>query len=218
MPMQDMDSKRQYTKYKRHVNDSSERIQAETINTIQKDTAEAQVDRSIIKDTAFQERVYTIFNNNLFVNAMFIDPIDNGNYIQMLNSNNIELNGKLHNVTLDDSTQNGRLQSCHIASVHGEEIGINDFFLVANQEVPTGAKLKYYLRLSSGQMYEIMPNELKTPLHFPENIKFGLNLVVMFEPNALNESPILNDYALLYWDEQVEKNLGLINPDLQRFP
>ena len=78
MAIQEMDSTRKYTKYKRHANEASERIQAETINTIQKDTQEAQIDRILIKDTAFQERVYTIFNNNLYVNAMFMTHMKTG--------------------------------------------------------------------------------------------------------------------------------------------
>jgi hypothetical protein len=218
MAIQDMDSTRKYTKYKRHTNEASERIQAETINTIQKDTQEAQVDRNIIKDVAFQERVYTIFNNNLYVNAMFVDPYENGNYIQMLHSKNIKLDEKLYNISLDDKNTEGYIQSCHIASVHGDEIGINDFFLVTNQYIPVGASIEYYLQLNNGQRYQIKENSLKTPLHFTENITYGINLVTVLKPNALGESPIINDYALLYWDEQVEKNLGLINPDLQRFP
>lgn len=218
MAIQEMDSTRKYTKYKRHTNDASERIQAETINTIQKDTQEAQIDRNFIKDTAFQERVYTIFNNNLYVNAMFVDPYENGNYIQMLHSKNVKLDEKLFNVTLEDKESEGHVQSCRIVSVHGNDIGINDFFLVTNQYIPVGASLEFYLQLENGQRYQIKENVLKTPLHFSENIINGINLVTVFKPNALGESPIINSYALLYWDEQVEKNLGLINPDLQRFP
>lgn len=218
MAIQEMDSTRKYTKYKRHTNESSERIQAETINTIQKDTQAAQIDRNIIKDTAFEERVYTIFNNNLYVNAMFVDPYENGNYIQMLHSKNVKLNESLFNISLDNKETEGFVQSCHIASVHGDEIGINDFFLVTNQQIPVGASIEYYLQLNNGQRYQIKENSLKTPLHFTNNITYGINLITVLKPNALGESPVVNDYALLYWDEQVEKNLGLINPDLQRFP
>ena len=218
MAIQEMDSTRKYTKYKRHANEASERIQAETINTIQKDTQEAQIDRILIKDTAFQERVYTIFNNNLYVNAMFMDPYENGNYIQMLYSKNIKLDEKIYNISLEDKDKEGHVQSCLIMSVHGDEVGINDFFLVTNQYVPIGASLEFYIQLNNGQRYQIKENALKTPLHFTENIIHGINLVAVFKPNAMGESPVVNSYALLYWDEQVEKNLGLINPDLQRFP
>ena len=64
MPLQDYDKNRQYTKYKRHVNESHERVNAKTINTIQKDINTQQQETNAIKDTAFEERVYTIFNNN----------------------------------------------------------------------------------------------------------------------------------------------------------
>lgn len=218
MAMQDMDANRRYTKYKRHVDESNERIQAETVNTIQSDIETSQVDSNEIKDTAFEERVYTIFNNNLFVNAMFMDKYSNGNFIEMGNSVNIILDGKYHNVSLKNVDEEGSVFSTHIASVYGDDIEINDFFLITNQYVPVGASLRFYLQNAQGQRFEINPNVLKTPLHFVNNITGGLNVVAVFKANALGETPHLNGYALLYWDAQVEKNLGLVNPDLQRFP
>lgn len=218
MAIQDMDNKRRYTQYKRHVNESHERINADTVNTIQKDIQYAQEDRHIIKDQAFQERIYTIFNNNLFVNAMFIDPVENGNYINMLHSSNIKLDGELYRVSLDKKDTPGIMLGRSIHSAYGEEIGLNDFFLITNEYVPTGSSIKYYLVMHNGEKHEITPNVLKTPLHLAESIRYGFTLEADIKPNALNESPVINDYAVLYWDEQVEKNLGLINPDLQRFP
>lgn len=218
MAIQDMDNTRRYTKFKRHVNESHERVNADTVNRIQRDIQEGQEERNIIKDAAFQERICTIFNNNLYANAMFIDPIENGNYINMLHSENIALDGERYRCSLDDTKKKGILQSKVIYSIYGEEIGLNDFFLITSEYVPTGASIKYYLILHNGQKHEITPNVLKRPLHLHENIQYGFALEAQVSPNALGESPVINDYAILYWDAQVEKNLGLINPDLQRFP
>ena len=70
----------------------------------------------------------------------------------------------------------------------------------------------------NGERYPISANALKTPLHLSSNIKYGFSLVAELTKNALGESPIINGYAILYWDAQVEKNYGMTNPDLQRFP
>ncbi len=216
MAINEMDTTRRYTKYKRHVNDSTERIDAKDVNQIQKDINEHQEDTNIIKDEAFQERVYTIFENNLYTNAMFLDVYENGEYIDKVNSNNYVLDSKFKNVSLEEDT--GTITSIRIHSVHGEEVELNDFFLITNEYVPTGASIKYYLKLMNGERYPISANALKTPLHLSSNIQYGFSLVAELTKNALGESPIINGYAILYWDAQVEKNYGITNPDLQRFP
>lgn len=218
MAMNEMDTTRRYTKYKRHVNDSTERIDAQDVNQIQENINEHQEDTNIIKDTAFQERVYTIFENNLYTNAMFLDVYENGQYINKVDSSNYILDSKLNNVYIDKDHDAGTVTSIRVHSVHGEEIELNDFFLVTNQYVPTGASIKYYLKLMNGESYPISANALKTPLHLSSNIKYGFSLVAQLTKNALGESPIINGYAILYWDAQVEKNYGMTNPDLQRFP
>lgn len=218
MAMNEMDTTRRYTKYKRHVNDSTERIDAQDVNQIQENINEHQEDTNIIKDTAFQERVYTIFENNLYTNAMFLDVYENGQYINKVDSSNHVLDSKLNNIYLDKDHDTGTITSIRIHSVHGEEIELNDFFLVTNQYIPTGASIKYYLKLMNGESYPISANALKTPLHLSSNIKYGFSLVAQLTKNALGESPIINGYAILYWDAQVEKNYGMTNPDLQRFP
>ena len=218
MAMNEMDTTRRYTKYKRHVNDSTERIDAQDVNQIQENINEHQEDTNIIKDTAFQERVYTIFENNLYTNAMFLDVYENGQYINKVDSSNYVLDSKLNNIYLDKDHDTGTVTSIRVHSVHGEEIELNDFFLVTNQYVPTGASIKYYLKLMNGESYPISANALKTPLHLSNNIKYGFSLVAQLTKNALGESPIINGYAILYWDAQVEKDYGMTNPDLQRFP
>lgn len=218
MAMNEMDTTRRYTKYKRHVNDSTERIDAKDVNQIQQNINEHQEDTNIIKDEAFQERVYTIFENNLYTNAMFLDVYENGEYIDKVNSSNYLLNSKLKNIFAELDSSSATITSVRIHSVHGEEIELNDFFLITNQYVPVGASIKYYLKLMNGERYPISANALKTPLHLSSNIQYGFSLVAELTKNALGESPIINGYAILYWDAQVEKDYGLINPDLQRFP
>ena len=218
MPLQDYDKTRQYTKYKRHVNDSNEKINAGTVNKIQSDINEQQHETNLVKDTAFEERVYTIFNNNLYVNAMFVDYYKQGQYLNLNESDNVEINFEKTQLSLKAGSKSGTAISSKIYSVHGSDVEMNDFFLITNQDVPVGAEIKYYLETNKGERWPILANALKLPLHLTENIKNGFKVVAELKSNSLGESPLLNGYAVLYWDAKVEENYGMTNPDLMRFP
>ena len=218
MPLQDYDKTRQYTKYKRHVDDSNEKVNAGTINKIQSDINEQQHETNLVKDTAFEERVYTIFNNNLYTNAMFVDYYKQGQYLNLNESDNVEINFEKTQLSLKAGSKSGTAISSKIYSVHGSDIEMNDFFLITNQAVPVGAEIKYYLETNKGERWPILANALKLPLHLTENIKNGFKVVAELKSNSLGESPLLNGYAVLYWDAKVEEDYGMTNPDLKRFP
>lgn len=217
MALNDHNSTRQYTKYKRHVNESQERIDAGTVNQLQDDLNVQQQETNTVKDTAFEERIYTIFNNNLYTNAMFVDYFKTGEYIDMNKSSNVALDYSKTQLSIDEGAT-GTAISTQVYSVHGVEIELNDFFLITNEHVPIGAEIKYYLETHTGERWPILPNALKLPLHLSENLKFGFRVIVEMKANALGETPLLNGYAILYWDAKVEENYGMTNPDLMRFP
>ena len=218
MPLQDYDKTRQYTKYKRHVDDSNEKVNAGTINKIQSDINEQQHETNLVKDTAFEERIYTIFNNNLYTNAMFVDYYKQGKYLNLNESDNVEINFEKTQLSLKAGSKSGTAISSKIYSVHGSDVEMNDFFLITNQDVPVGAEIKYYLETNKGERWPILANALKLPLHLTENIKNGFKVVAELKSNSLGESPLLNGYAVLYWDAKVEEDYGMTNPDLKRFP
>lgn len=217
MAMNDFDNKRQYTKYKRHVNDSKERVDAGTVNQLQEDLGTQQVETNAVKDTAFEERVYTIFDNNLYTNAMFMDCLKTGEFVNMNDSHNVSVDVKKTQLSVTEPGE-GTAVSTLVQSIHGIDIEMNDFFLIANEDIPVGASIKYYLENHLGQRWPIVPNALKLPLHLSENLKYGFKVIIEFKSNALGESPSLNGYAVLYWDAKVEENYGMTNPDLMRFP
>ena len=218
MPLQDYDKTRQYTKYKRHVDDSNEKVNAGTVNKIQSDINEQQHETNLVKDTAFEERVYTIFNNNLYTNAMFVDYYKQGQYLNLNESDNVEINFEKTQLSLKAGSKSGTAISSKIYSIHGSDVEMNDFFLITNQDVPVGAEIKYYLETNKGERWPILANALKLPLHLTENIKNGFKVVAELKSNSLGESPLLNGYAVLYWDAKVEEDYGMTNPDLKRFP
>ena len=151
MALQDYDKNRQYTKYKRHVNESHERVNADTVNTLQSDLNAQQQETNAVKDTAFEERVYTIFNNNLYTNAMFVDYFKTGEYVDMNSSHDIVVNYPTTQLSLDKNKSDGVCVSTIVYSVHGSDVEMNDFFLIANEDIPVGASIKYYIENSYGQ-------------------------------------------------------------------
>lgn len=217
MALNDLDNKRQYTKYKRHVNESNERVDAKTVNKLQEDLSTQQQETNAVKDTAFEERIYTIFNNNLYANAMFVDYFKTGEYVNMNESSNIAFDYPKTQLSIDNNTT-GIAISTLIHSVHGADVELNDFFLITNQYVPVGAEIKYYLETHTGERWPILPNKLKLPLHLTQNLKYGFKVIIDMKANVLGETPLVNGYAILYWDAQVEANYGITNPDLMRFP
>lgn len=217
MALNEFDNKRQYTKYKRHVNESQERVNATTVNQLQDDLSTQQQTTNQVKDTAFEERIYTIFNNNLYANAMFVDYFKTGEYINLNQSSNVEIDYPKTQLSIKNE-MTGTAISTVIYSVHGTNIEMNDFFLITNEYVPIGAEIKYYLETHTGERWPILSNALKLPLHLSENLKYGFKVIISMKANALGESPLLNGYAVLYWDAKVEENLGMTNPDLARFP
>lgn len=219
MPLNEHSNTRQYTRYKRHVNESHERVNADTVNKLQSDLNIQQEDTNLVKDKAFEERVYTIFENNAFANAMFIDYFRTGEFIDMnKSSDGVLLDYNKRQMTIKQTAANATAISTRITSVHGEDIELNDFFLIVNEYIPVGATIKYYLEIAGGERWPISPNALKLPMHISGNIKHGFRFVAEMTQNSLGEKPLINGYAILYWDARVEADYGMINPDLQRFP
>jgi hypothetical protein len=218
MSLNEHNNKRQYTQYKRHVNESNERISAESINKIQKDINSNQLESNDIKNKAFEERVYTILDNNLYCNSCSIDYFQDGQKVNLTDSDNVCIINKTNQVSLKDNTKSGEFKTIRIYSPYGSNIEMNDFFLVTSQEIPVGASINYYIETYTGERWPIEANKTKLPLHLTNNITNGFVLVAVFKPNQLNECPILNGYGVLYWDAQVEFNYGITNPDLMRFP
>jgi hypothetical protein len=135
----------------------------------------------------------------------------------MNKSSNVALDYSKTQLSIDEGVA-GTAISTQVYSVHGVEIELNDFFLITNEHIPIGAEIKYYLETHTGERWPILPNALKLPLHLSENLKFGFRVIVEMKANALGETPLLNGYAILYWDAKVEENYGMTNPDLMRFP
>ena len=220
MPLDKFDNNRRYTKYKRHVDESKERISAEHINTIQNDVNDNQIELNRVKDTAFTERIYTIFENNKYTNAMFLDEIKSGEYINMYESTqpNLKVDYEKSQIYIHEGYDMASMTSTVIYSVKGEDVEMNDFFLISAEEVPVGASVKWYLESFNGERWPILQNRLKLPMHLSDNLVYGFKVICEMHANALKESPKVNGYAVLYWDAAVEKDLGMTNPDLARFP
>lgn len=224
MALNEYDGKRQYTKYSRHVDNAHEHIYAENVNSLQQDLNRQQIETNKVKDTAFEERVYTIFENNLFVNSMFLEPFKVAEYVNMNESDHVVTDFETTRLALEKNPftnkyyPQGYMTSVVVYSPHGEEIKMNDFFMIADEYKPVGTDIKYFIQNHKKERWPITPNAMKTPMHLTEPLQYGFSVVIELYANALGESPILNGYSVLYWDAGVEEALGMTNPDLARFP
>lgn len=218
MALNEYDKNRHYTKYKRHVDNSHETVSAQTVNKLQEDINTQQEETNQVKDTAFEERVYTIFNNNLYTNAMFIDTMRTSEYVNMEHSRAVAVDYERSLLTLALGCSEGEMVSTLVLSTYGPDVLMNDFFLIANQIIPTGASVDYYIESHDGERWPILANSLKLPMHLTDGLKYGFKVIIDIKANSLGEVPTINDYAILYWDAGVEESYGMTNPDLQRFP
>lgn len=224
MALNQYDGKRQYTKYSRHVDNAHEHVLAQDVNSLQQDLNVQQIETNKVKDTAFEERVYTIFENNLFVNSMFLESFKIAEYVNLNESEHVVTDFETTRLALErDPLTNeyynqGYLTSIVVYSPHGQDTEMNDFFLIADEDKPVGTYIKYFIQNHRHERWPITPNAMKTPMHLTENLKYGFSVVIELYANALGESPVLNGYSILYWDAGVEEALGMTNPDLARFP
>ena len=67
MALNDYDNKRQYTKYKRHVNESHERVDAGTVNTLQDDLNVQQKETNEASSSVFSGYCSRTFVSHCFL-------------------------------------------------------------------------------------------------------------------------------------------------------
>lgn len=167
-----------------------------------------------IGDAVFFDRVMFNFENNRFVNAIFLNEVKDREYSDFASSHNIEFNQIESSISLQDNTERGIYLSTKICTTEGVPALLNDFFLIVDEEVPPGTDILYYLVTNYGEVYPIRPNS-DLPLRIegdgPKPLSFKIKAVLT--PNG-NDKPKIRGLAMLYFDEFVERQLGLVNPDL----
>lgn len=167
-----------------------------------------------IGDAVFFDRVMFNFENNRFVNAIFLNEIKDREYSDFSSSHNIEFNQVESSISLQDKTERGIYLSTKICTTDSVPSLLNDFFLIVDEEVPPGTDILYYLVTNYGEVYPIRPNsDVPLRLEGEGDKPLSFKIKAVLTPNG-NDKPKIRGLAMLYFDEFVERQLGLINPDL----
>lgn len=204
---------RTYTKFQRHINNAEQQIDANDINKIQKSINTVESNVAEIYDKSFLQKAMFTFDNNLYVNAMFIDEIKDAQYIDASLSKNIDINNK--SISVSPIVNEAELVTVQISN--GNDAHINDFILMVDEYIPLGASIKYYIVTNFGGIYPIKSNSTKTPCTIRDNKLAEVRVKAVMVKNAQGESPSISGIALLYFDQVLENSYGMINPDLRRF-
>ena len=213
------DQFRTYTKFTRHTNNTKEVVNATDINKIQQAINQEEENTAIIHDNAFTSKALFSFDNNFYVNTLFIDTLDNLQYIDMPRSFNIHYSNKEGTIIVGGLSNTGNLITTPISSTN--EVPMNDFVLLTDEYIPVGADIKYYVSVNDIDFYPIKANDVNKPNHFNVEYEPGailsLKLKIELKKNLSGDSPKISAWCVMFNDPLTERSYGLMNPDLSRF-
>lgn len=180
-------------------------------NTIKISEEITKNDLANYNDDTFLNSVNISFNNNKYVNAMFINQIKDKEYSDLYLSDNIKYDNINACFKAIDKTKNAIYYSVERCTDEDYNSDLNNFFLIVDQNIPNGCDIIYYLITDDNRKFIIKPNntiplELKVPCkRFKLSAKMSCNGI---------DTPSINAFAILYFDQYIQDAYRLINPDL----
>lgn len=162
-------------------------------------------------DDTFINSVKISFDNNKYVNSMFVNEIKSREYSDFYLSENVIYNSIESCLKVNDLTKNGIYYSIEKCTDETYKSELNNFFLVTDEVIPTGCDIIYDIITDDNRSFLIKSNDttplvLKVPCY---SFKLRAHLCC----NGIN-TPVINAFAVLYYDEYVHKAYRLINVDL----
>lgn len=209
----DMTTINKFTKFKRHTDNVGEVIESDDINKVQESVNELETENIATKDQAFTEKVLFTLENHFAVNSGFIDEFDDMQNVDIPNSNTIVFNQESSSIQMHDLAIKGTYYSKPIKG-QGKTSFLNDFLLIVDIEKPKGSSVEYFISTNFGDFPISLDKENVTTIQ-EKILEFRIKIVM--KPNNLGHSPIINSVGVLFFDLFLEKQYGLINPDLSRF-
>lgn len=206
-----MDKFKAFTTFSKHGNNIHDVIDANDINKIQDSVNSTEVVIASINDNNFVNKAIFEFEHNAFANAMFLDEISNAHYLDLNKSLNVIYDDNEKCVKLNNNKEYGELYTIQIKS--DLDSVINDFFLVADIDSPTGTKIETYIVNENNEEFPIKTNDKKV-LNLKQSNRIVRIKYKLYGSAA--KSPKILGYSLLYFDFLLDASYGLINPDLSR--
>lgn len=161
-------------------------------------------------DTLFFERVSFTFNNNKYTNAFFINDIKDQEFSDLANSDNVFYDKIESAIKLKDPASDGEYLSTSICTDRNYNSDLNSFFLIADEDVPSGCDILYYLVTDDNRIFPIKPNAT-VPLDIKGTKPKSFRIKIVLHANGI-DNPGIRSFAVLYHDQFIEDGYGLINP------
>ena len=153
-------------------------------------------------DNVFLNTVNISFDNNKYVNAMFMNQIKDKENSDLYLSDNIVFDSVEANMKVKDVTKKGVYYSVEKCTNEDYDSDLNNFFLIVDNTVPDGCDIVYYLITDDNRKFIIKPNAT-TPLVLTTPCK-RFRLSAKLSCNGI-DTPALNAFAVLYYDEYIAK-------------
>lgn len=166
-----------------------------------------------LDDDTFLNTAEISFDNNEYVNSMFINEIKNTDYSDFNASKNVVYNSTETCIKLNDVTKSGIYYSTEKCTDETYKSKLNNFFLVVDQEVPTGCNIIYNIVTDDNRCFLIKPNNTEALMLQIPCYSFKLQAYLLSNKVKM---PIINGFAVLYYDEYVQNSYGLININLDK--
>ena len=163
-------------------------------------------------DDVFLNSVNISFDNNKYTNAMFINQIKDKEYSDLFLSDNIKFDSIEANIKAIDVTKNAIYYSIEKCTNEEYDSDLNHFFLIVDQTIPDGCDIIYYLITDDNRKFIIKPNNT-IPLTLVAPCK-KFKLSAKLSCNGI-DTPSINAFAVLYYDEYINSAYRLINVNLQ---
>lgn len=193
-------SKRDYTKFNEHVDNSLETVQGKHINDIQDALNDLQNDNIEVHGRVFLEEALFTLEHNPYINYMHYIDLENGDQILRSLSSNWSINTEEQCVYITPPNSYAILHTIALKSEYSDLI--NNIILRADAEIPRGAIIRYFV---SNDMQNYHPVQEGASLPFEFNT-YGENLYLKIEivANSRKESPNLFAVALFCSDKLLE--------------
>lgn len=179
----------------------------------------SEKDISYYSDNLFFDRILFNFDNNRYANSLFINEFKNKEYSDVQNSSSIKFDFDKTCIYLSEGSSFGEYNSVDIYTHEHKSSSLNNFFLIVDQNIPSGSEVIYYLVTDKKEVFQIRANNtVPYIIQREEDIPKTVKVRAKIWSNLAGESPKINAIALLYNDDFTEAQMGLINPDLGRLP
>jgi len=164
-------------------------------------------------DNTFLNSVKISFDNNKYANSMFVNEVKDREYSDFYLSDNMVYNSIESCLKVKDLTKNGVYYSTEKCTDETYKSQLNNFFLVVDEVIPTGCDIIYHIITDDNRNFLIKSNDtVPLVLNIP---CYSFRLKANLLSNKIN-TPVINGFAVLYYDDYVQKAYRLINVDLSK--